>query len=198
MWSGWVNRPSRGRELVGWIILVFGAGALQLPALGRLAIHGVDIVQFELMRTTNEAVRLSGMLGSDGLAAARQQLYLDFPYLVLYGIALSGGCALLAARAARRGHPAIAAAGGAFAVLAVLAAACDAAENVALLAVTFGHTAQPWPGTASAFAATKFILLALTLVFLIVGVLSTLTDKTRQNEPVQDDSEGETGGGNAG
>jgi len=193
MWSGWANRSGRGRELVGWIILVLGAGALQLPALGRMAIHGVDIVQFELMRTSAEAVRLTQLLGSDGLAAARQQLYLDFAYLVLYGIALSGGCALLAARAARRGHPAIAAAGGAFAVLAVIAAACDAAENVALLAVTFGHTAQPWPGTASAFAATKFILLAVTLVFLVIGVLASLSDKARQNEP-----EGETGGGNAG
>lgn len=198
MWSGWVNRPGRGRELVGWIILVFGVGALQLPALGRMAVHGVDIIQFELMRTSDEAVRLSQMLGSDGLAAARQQLYLDFAYLVLYGIALSGGCALLAARAARRGHPAVAAAGGAFAVLAVIAAACDAAENVALLAVTSGHTAQPWPGTASAFAATKFILLAVTLVFLVIGVLATLSDKTVLNESAQTEPEGETGGGNAG
>jgi hypothetical protein len=90
MWSGWANRPGRGRELVGWIILVLGAGALQLPALGRMAANGVDIVQFELMRTTTQAIRLSGMLGPDGLAAARQQLYLDFAYLVLYGIALSG------------------------------------------------------------------------------------------------------------
>jgi hypothetical protein len=193
MWSGWANRPGRGRELVGWIILVLGAGALQLPALGRMASHGVDIVQFELMRTTTQAVHLSAMLGTDGLAAARQQLYLDFAYLVLYGIALSGGCALLAARAARRGHPAIAAAGGAFAVIAVIAAACDAAENIALLAVTFGHTAQPWPGTASAFAGTKFLLLAVTLAFLVIGVLATLTDTSHQAEP-----EGETGGGNAG
>jgi len=182
MWSGWVNRPGRSRELVGWIILMLGAGALQLPALGRMAAHDVDIVRFELMRTTTQAVRFSGMLGADGLAAARQQLYLDFVYLVLYGIVLSGGCALLAARAARRGHPAIAGAGGAFAVLAVVAAACDAAENLALLAVTFGHTAQPWPGTASAFAASKFILLALTLAFVLIGVLATLTDKTHQTD----------------
>ena len=193
MWSGWAKRPGRGRELVGWIILVLGAGALQLPALGRMAAHGVDIVQFELMRTTTQAVRYSGMLGADGLAAARQQLYLDFAFLVLYGIALSGGGALLAARAARRGHPAIAAAAGAFAVLAVVGAACDAAENLALLAVTFGHTAQPWPGTASAFAGAKFILLAVTVVFLAIGALATLTNKTHQREP-----EGETGGGNAG
>jgi len=193
MWSGWANRPGRGRELVGWIILVLGAGALQLPALGRMAAHGVDIVQFELMRTTTQAIRFSEMLGPDGLAAARQQLYLDFAYLVLYGIALSGGCALLAVRAARRGHPAIAAAAGGFAVIAVVGAACDAAENLALLAVTFGHTAQPWPGTASAFAATKFILLALTLAFVIIGVLATLTDKAHQTDP-----EGASGGGNAG
>jgi len=193
MWSGWVNRAGRGRELVGWIILVFGVGALQLPALGRMATHGVGIVQFELMRTAAEADRLTSALGADGLAAARQQLYVDFAYLVLYGIALSGGCALLAARAARRGHQAVAAAGGAFAVIAVIAAACDAAENIALLAVTHGHTAQPWPGTASAFAATKFLLLAVTLLYLVLGLLGSMTNKAVQSSP-----EGENGGGDAG
>lgn len=197
MWSGWANRPGRGRELVGWIILVLGVGALQLPALGRMASHGVDIVQFELMRTSAEAVRLSTALGADGLAAARQQLYIDFAYLVLYGIALSGGCALLAARAARRGHPGIAAAGEAFAVLAVIAAACDAAENIALLAVTFGQTAQPWPGIASAFAATKFLLLALTFVYLLIGVVGSISDR-RAVAPAESDGGGETSGADAG
>ena len=194
MWSGWVNRPgrSRGRELVGWIILTLGVGALQLPALGRMAARGVDIVQFELMRTSDEAVRLSVMLSVDGLAAARQQLYIDYAFLILYGIVLVSACALLAARAARRGHPAIAAAAGAFAVLAVVAAACDAAENIALLAVTFGHTDQPWPGTASAFAATKFLLLAVTLLFLAVGFVASLTDRSAQAP-----AEGDDGGGSA-
>ena len=182
MWSGWANRPGRSRELVGWIILMLGAGALQLPALGRMATHGVDIVQFELMRTTAEAVRLTQVLGVDGLAAVRQQLYIDFVYLVLYGIVLSGACVLLAARAARRGHPALAAAGESFAVLAVIAAACDAAENIALLAVTFGHTAQPWPGTASAFAATKFILIVLTLAFLLIGVALTARNRNHNGD----------------
>lgn len=182
MWSGWANRPGRSRELVGWIILMLGAGALQLPALGRMATHGVDIVQFELMRTTAQAVRLTQALGVDGLDAVRQQLYIDFVYLVLYGIVLSGACVLLAARAARRGHPVLAAAGESFAVLAVIAAACDAAENIALLAVTFGHTAQPWPGTASAFAATKFILIVLTLVFLLVGVALSARNRNRHGD----------------
>jgi hypothetical protein len=193
MWTAWANRAGRGRELIGWVILVFGVGALQLPALGRMATHGVDIVEFELMRTSAAALRLTAELGSDGLAAARQQLYLDFAYLVLYGVAISGACALLAARAARRGHPAVAAAGGAFAVIAVVAAACDAAENIALLVVTYGHTAQPWPGTASAFAAAKFLLLALTLLFLVVGLIASATNKNVQTGP-----EGETGGADAG
>jgi hypothetical protein len=178
MWSGWANRAGRGRELAGWIILVLGVGALQLPALGRMAVHGVDIVQFELMWTSSEAVRLTALLGADGLAAARQQLYLDFAYLVLYGIAISGACALVGARAARRGHPALAEAGQAFAVVALAAAACDFAENSALLAVTFGHTAQPWPGAASAFAASKFLLLAVALLYIAVGLLATLSNRS--------------------
>lgn len=193
MWSGWANRAGRGRELVGWIILVFGVGALQLPALGRMAAHGVDIVQFELMRTSSEAVRLTSLLGSDGLAAARQQLYVDFVYLVLYGIALSGACVLVGARAARRGHPALAEAGQAFAVVAVVAAACDFAENVALLVVTHGHTAQPWPGAASAFAASKFLLLAVALLYVVIGLLATLSNRITPTN-----LEGASGGADAG
>jgi hypothetical protein len=178
MWSGWAHRAGRGRELVGWIILMLGVGALQLPALGRMASHGVDILQFELMRTSTEAVRLTGMLGADGLAAARQQLYIDFAYLITYGIALSGACALVGARAARRGHRVLAEAGQAFAGVALFAAACDFVENVALLAVTHGHTSQPWPGAASAFAASKFLLLTFAVLYIAVGLLATVSNRT--------------------
>lgn len=163
-----------GRELLGWFILFLGVGALQLPALGRMAMHDVSIMEFELMWTPVEALRRLAMLGPDGISAARQQLFVDFGYLVVYGILLWKACRLLGARAARRGAGGIAKLAPTFAWMAVVAAVCDAVENVGLLLVTYGHTGQPWPALASGYASAKFILLGLVALFLLVGLLATL------------------------
>ncbi|HUQ00743.1 MAG TPA: hypothetical protein VM093_09825 [Aeromicrobium sp.] len=174
------TRTARGgRELIGWLVIVLGAGALQLPALGRMAMHHVDILQFELMYTSNEAVRQTLMLGADGLAAARQQLFIDFGYLVLYGITLWKACHLLGARAARLGPALVARLAPIFAWFAVATAICDAVENLGLLLVTYGHVEQPWPGLASGYATAKYVFLALTLAFLLLGVIATSVGRGR-------------------
>jgi len=162
-----------GRELFGWFLLFLGAGALQLPALGRMAMHDVDIMDFELMFTSTEAIRTVGMLGADGIAAARQQLFVDFGYLLIYGVLLWKACRMLGARAARGGPGWVARLAPTFAWVGVVAAVCDAVENVGLLLVTYGNTSQPWPALASGYAAAKFILLGLTVLFLIAGLLAT-------------------------
>lgn len=188
MWSALAARPARGRELAGWFVVLLGAGSLQLPALGRMEMHGVGIMQLEMVRTSPKAAQLTSALGPDGLSAARQQLYVDFGLLVLYGIVLSAACVLLAQRAQRRNAMGIAKAGPLFAALAVIAAACDALENVALLAVTFGHTAQPWPALASGFASMKFALLTVVLAYLVVGVAVTTVDRSAAPIGVDGDS----------
>jgi len=164
----------RGRELLGWFILFLGAGALQLPALGRMANHDVDILEFELMWTSAEAARLLAVLGPDGVSAVRQQLFIDFGYLVIYGVMLWKACRLLGARAGRRQVDWVAKAAPGFAWAAVVAAACDAVENISLLLVTYGYSDQPWPALASGYATAKFVLLGAVVLFLLVGLLPTL------------------------
>ena len=176
--DGVMDTPSQvgarsGRELVGWFLLFLGAGALQLPALGRMAMHDVDILEFELMFTTTEAIRTVGMLGPDGVSAARQQLFVDFGYLLIYGVLLWKGCRMLGARAARTSPAWVARLAPAFAWVGVIAAVCDAVENVSLLLVTYGNTGQPWPALAGGYAAAKFILLGVTALFLMVGLSAT-------------------------
>jgi hypothetical protein len=171
--------PKAGQELIGWIILVLGAGALQLPALGRMAMHGISILEFELMYTPAEAMRQTIALGPEGLAGARQELFLDFGLLVLYGITLWKACRLLGARAARVGAGTVARLAPIFSWVAVVAAVCDAVENVGLLLVTYGHTDQPWPAVASGYATAKFALLAVVLAFLLVGLLLTVVGGRR-------------------
>src|SRR5690606_7071663 len=111
------------------------------------------------MGSSSEAARLVAQLGSDGVDAARMSLYLDYPFLVAYGLLLSAACIVLAARAADRGATSLAALGRLIAWGAPIASACDAVENAALLVAVGGSTDQPWPGLAFAFASTKFVLL---------------------------------------
>lgn len=177
----WLLTPRSTRELWGWIAIVMGAGAVQLPALGRMAMQGVDIVEFEFMRTSGEAARQLVALGEPGIAAARQLLVLDYGYLVLYAIVLTALCAALARRAGAASR--LAGWAPAAAVLVVIAAGCDAVENGALVMVLAGHVDQPWPGIASGFATVKFALLGLVALYLLIGWISTLRTPTRQSVP---------------
>jgi hypothetical protein len=174
MWSNLVSNPRRGRQLLGLFVLVLGVGALAAPSLGKIGQRGVTILDLESMRTSTKAAELIARLGSGGVDDARMATYLDFPLLVLYGVALSAACIVVAARAADRGSARLAAAGRSIAWLALIAAACDAVEDVAILVVLGGNVDQPWPAIASVFAAVKFGLLAVVIVYLVAGLALTL------------------------
>lgn len=129
------------------------------------------------MYTSAEAMRQVAALGLDGIAAVRQQLSIDFVYLVLYGTTLWKACRLLGTRAARLGPAVVARLAPAMAWVGVVAAVCDALENVGLWLVSAGHTNQPWPGLASGYATAKFALAAATLLYLLVGLLATFAGR---------------------
>lgn len=173
MWPNLVSNPRRGLRLVGLFLVMLGVGALALPSLGRMDMRGVSIIDLELMRTSANALEQVARLGPSGVGAAKTSIYLGFPFLVLYAIALSASCAVLAARATERGRSTLASAGRAIAWAAPVAAALDAVENVALLQVLGDHINQPWPGIVFGSASAKFALLAVVVVYLVVGVART-------------------------
>jgi hypothetical protein len=183
MWSNLPNNPRRGLQVVGLFILTLGMGALALPSLGRMGARGVSIQDLETMRTSTKAAKTVAQLGPGGIDAAQTSIYLDFPMLVLYALALSALCVVVAARAAERGRSGLAGAGRTIAWLAPVAAALDAVENVALLQVLDGHIDQPWPGIAFGFAAVKFALLAVVIVYLVIGLLSLGRKVPTQESP---------------
>jgi hypothetical protein len=180
----WLLKPRTTREVWGWFAIFLGAGAIQLPALGRMAMQGVDIVEFELMRTSAEASRQLAALGEVGIAAARQQHALDYGYMVLYAIMLTALCAAVAGRAGA--GSALARLAPVFAVMTVTAAVCDAVENACLLAVLSGRVDQPWPGIATTAATIKFALLGLVVLYLVIGYLATLR-RTSARTPARQD-----------
>ena len=162
----------RGLVVLALFVLTLGVGALALPALDDMG--NVGIIEFELARTSEKASEYYGELGESGRDAARESLYLDFPYLVLYGLFYAAACVVVAARAAERGMSKLARWGRPLAIAALAGAACDAVENVALLRVLDGHTDQPWPGIAFTFATAKFALSAGAVLYAVIGFLLTL------------------------
>lgn len=160
------------------VLLAFFAGAavfggLALPELGTLSDRGEGIIAFELARTPERANEIVTEWGEEGRSAARTSLYLDYPYLVFYGLFLAGACAAVARRAEALGWRRVAVVGIVLAWGSLVAAWSDAAENLALLLVVAEHTNQPWPGTAFTFATIKFALAAPALLFAAVGWAAT-------------------------
>lgn len=164
--------PRRGLIVLGLLVATLAVGALALPALDDMG--DVGIIEFELARTSEKASELYGELGERGRDGATESLYLDYPFLVLYGFLYAMACLVVGARAAQRGLGRLAAWGPPMAIAGLSAAACDAVENLALLRVADGHTDQPWPAAAFVFASAKFALTALVLVYVVGGFLVTL------------------------
>ena len=171
--------PRRGLIVLGLLVATLAVGALALPALDDMG--DVGIIEFETARTSEKASELYGELGAEGRDAAEESLYLDYPFLVLYGFLYAMAALVVAARAEERGMAGIARWGRPVAVAGLLSAACDAIENAALLRVLDGHTDQPWPGIAFVFASTKFLLAAVVLVYVVVGFLLTLRGRAAPN-----------------
>ncbi|MEA2405345.1 MAG: hypothetical protein QOE08_1992 [Thermoleophilaceae bacterium] len=162
-----VKRRRAALWLLAALTLVFGAA--QLPSIGTMQDHGVGVVEFELMRTTARTAQLLADLGQKGRDAARTQLWLDYGYLISYGLFLSLACTAIAARARDRGNPRWRRVGEALAWGALGAALFDAIENAALLRILAGHAGQPYPAIAFSAAIGKFALSTAAIAYALAG-----------------------------
>ncbi len=174
----WVSRrrPALWVLAALWLIL----GALQLPSLGTMSDHGISVLELELMRTSERTFDVLNDLGAEGRDAARTQLWLDFAYLIAYGLFLSLACTSVADRARERGKAGWQRAGELLAWGALGAALFDVIENVALLvtvdnfyardgdAITF-TVSQPYPAIAFTAAVCKFALFAAAVLYALAG-----------------------------
>jgi hypothetical protein len=175
-------RPARRRVL--WAIFVLGAafGLAQLPALATMGDHGVGILEFELARTSSKATQLVSDLGHHGRSAARLSLYLDYPYLVGYGLFFAGACTVVAERARALAWRRWATVGVLLAWAALIGAGLDAIENGALLVELGGHTGQPWPGIAFASAAPKLVVVGLAQLYALLGWVAVTAARRRREQ----------------
>lgn len=132
---------------------------------------GPGMVPFELSGGQHRAAEILDEWGEDGQDAAREQLWIDFGFLLAYGSFLTFALTMVLDLARKRGWHGLAAIGGVVVFFGALGACFDALENVCLL-LTLGGAGAAFPLLATVFATCKFTLLTLAIAYLIV-VLTT-------------------------
>jgi hypothetical protein len=129
------------------------------------------MVPFELSGGQHRAEEILAEWGEDGQDAAREQLWIDFGFLLAYGTFLTFALITVLDIARRRGWRRLAAIGGVVVFFGALGASFDALENICLL-LTLGGAGAAFPLLATIFATCKFTLLTLAIAYLI-AVLAT-------------------------
>lgn len=153
-----------GATLVWTIILTLIDGPVQNDAAP------IGMISFELARSPESAGAMLDSWNHHAQLHLALSLGLDYVYLVLYSSTLALACLWITdipADKARGAMASIRGVGTTMAWMAWLAAALDAVENFALFKVLITGPGAPWPAVAFSFALVKFLLLALTLAFLI-------------------------------
>jgi hypothetical protein len=158
---------------VAFVVLLL----VMAPAEEQMKETGPGIVTFELAGTQERADEILAEWGDDGQDAAREQLLIDFAFLIAYGTFLTLAVAAVRDRLGRRGWTRLAAVGAVIVPFGAAAAAFDAAENACLLAV-LDDAGSAFPTLATIFAAAKFALLAAAIAYLVIGLALSLRTRS--------------------
>lgn len=145
------------------------------PAEDTMKDNGPGMVPFELTGGQGRADEILAEWGDEGQDAAREQLWIDFGFLIAYGtfLTLALGAVRDMARRANLGR--LAGIGAVVVWFGALGAGFDALENVCLL-LTLGGSGAAFPLLATIFATCKFALIVVAIAYLVVG-LAMLTGK---------------------
>lgn len=169
----WLAPHARGRAFA--VLLVFTLGVMAaLNALGAALFSEAapqGIISFEFAGELSAARQIINAWGPGGQVAAGLSLGLDYLFLVLYAAAIGLGCVLVAEGFAAR-STALARVGVVLAWGQLLAALLDAVENYALIRLLLGAGEALWPALARASALPKFALVALGLLYVLLGALA--------------------------
>lgn len=139
---------------------------LLLPLDSQLKSIGYGIVEYELAFTVDNASKMLQAWGTDGQRVMRDSLFLDYPFLLSYGLAFSGLTLLIW----RRQTGMLSKLGLILVPTALIAAGCDSAENMILL-TTLGQDAISAisPPAAGICASIKFLLLIIVIIYWIMS-----------------------------
>lgn len=168
---------TRGRALVLLAVAVLVLLAAMKPAEDRMTDNGPGIVAFELAGSADRSQEIQDEWGEDGRDAARQQLWIDYGFMLAYGAFLVLAAAATRDLARSRGWRRLVAIGAVAVPAGGIAAGCDAIENACLL-LTLGGAGSWAPVTATVFAVAKFALLLVSLAYIATGLAMRLRKRT--------------------
>ena len=137
---------------------------------------GPGIVPFELTGGEDRAQEIVAEWGEDGRSAARESLWIDFAYLIAYGIFFTLALAATRDLARDRGWQRLAGVGQRIVLFGALSAGFDALENICLL-LTLDNPDSVLPLLATIFAGCKFVLIAIVVVYLLTGLAMRVLSK---------------------
>jgi hypothetical protein len=165
-----------------WGLIVSGIALVVVflamgPAEEQMQESGPGMVTFELAGRQVRADEILAEWGDSGQVAAREQLLIEYAFLLAYGAFLTLAGAAVRDLLRRRGWPRLAAIGAVVVPFGAAAAAFDAVENASLLAV-LGGGGSAFPALAAVFAAIKFALVAAAIAYLVVGIALSLRPRS--------------------
>jgi hypothetical protein len=166
-----------------WGLIAAGIATLLLlwamsPMEDRMQASGPGMVTFELSGGQERADEILAEWGEDGRDAAREQLWIDYAFMLAYGVFLGLAAAAIRDLCRRRGLQRLGRIGEKAIWLGPLAAAFDALENACLL-LTVGESGAAFPLLATIFASLKFALLAAAIAYLFAGGVALLRARLR-------------------
>lgn len=164
-----------------WGLIAAGLATLLLlwamsPMEDRMQANGPGMVTFELSGGQERADEILAEWGEEGRDAAREQLWIDYAFMLAYGAFLGLAAATLRDLCRRRELSRLARFGDKAIWLGPLAAGFDALENACLL-LTVDGSGAPFPSLATGFASVKFALLAAAIAYLVVGAALLLKSR---------------------
>jgi len=160
-------KPALVLSILATLALMVTLNALGAPLRTEAAPAG--IVSLEFAGSLPAAQRMVDSWGGTGRIYAGLNLGLDYLFLAAYPVSIGLACGLLSRRLRTRG-------GGLSETGIVLAwgqgaaGLLDALENYGLIRVLLGTQFEAWPTLARLAATGKFILVALGLLYVLVGL----------------------------
>lgn len=172
---------SRRRTGLALIMTLLTMAAVSIPSCG-LQVDGASGLRFELAFTTERANAAVTVWNKPANTQARDAFFwwllLDLPFIACYPIFLAGACANAAERWRAR-RPVLAARVEALAKVQWLAGAFDLVENAGM-AFTFYGRAVGWVvGVYSLASAAKWLLVAVAVSVVAVGLVQRLVSSAR-------------------
>ncbi len=135
---------------------------------------GPSILGLEFAGNLGQVEEIQAEWGGHGEYLARLSLWIDFGFMASYGAFFALACATVRDFAAGHELRRLAAVGVVAPACAVGAALFDVAENVLWLLVLGGHLGNPVPLVATTCACLKFLLIAVAIVYSLVGLVAWL------------------------